>query len=96
MSSKEKIKLTFLRRFDDLLSSIVFLKEFLRFNGCFWLFTNIEKTSGAIFWCRFPVLLLHIIVLYLMVYQWIKFRCHIFFSSQNIKQNWLSSFYLDS
>ena len=32
---------------------------------------------------------------YLIIYQWTKFQCHIFFSSQDIKQNVLLSSYLD-
>ena len=35
-------------------------------------------------------------VLYLILYQWIKFQCHTFFPSQDIKQNVLLSSYLDS
>ena len=33
---------------------------------------------------------------YLILYQWAKFQCHIFFPSQDIKQNVLLNSYLDS
>ena len=33
---------------------------------------------------------------YLILYQWTKFQCHTFFSSQDIKQNVLLSSYLGS
>ena len=33
---------------------------------------------------------------YLILYQWTKFQCHIFFPSPDIKQNVLLSSYLDS
>ena len=33
---------------------------------------------------------------YSILYQWEKFQCHTFFSSQDIKQNLLLSPYLDS
>ena len=35
-------------------------------------------------------------VTYLILYLWIKFQCHIFFPSQDIKQNVLLSSYLDN
>ena len=33
---------------------------------------------------------------YLVLYQWTKFQCHVFFTSQDIKQNVLLSSYLDN
>ena len=76
--------------------NILFLKEFLACNGCFRLFTKIKKGSGTSFQCTFFCILFHKNVLYLILYQWIKFQCHTFLPSQNIKQNILLSSYLDS
>ena len=33
---------------------------------------------------------------YLILYLWTRFQCHTFFPSQDIKQNVLSSFYLEN
>ena len=33
---------------------------------------------------------------YLILYEWAKFQCHTSFPSQDIKQNVLLSFYIDS
>ena len=75
--------------------NILFLKEFLACNGCFGLFTKIKKGSGTSFWCTFSVWFFHKNVHYLMLYQWPKFQCHTFFSSQDIKQIVLLSSYLN-
>ena len=39
--------------------NILFLKEFLACNGCFGLFTKIEKGSGTRFWCTFSAWFSH-------------------------------------
>ena len=53
MGSKEKIKLTFLRLFDNPLSKYIlknlFFKEFLVSNGCFGVFTKNKKGSATSF-----------------------------------------------
>ena len=41
-------------------------------------------------------MIFHENVPYLILYQWTKFQCHIFFASQDIKQNVLLSSFLDS
>ena len=46
---KEKIKLTFLRVFDNPFSKILFLKVFVACNDYFGLFTKIKKESGTSF-----------------------------------------------
>ena len=48
-----------------------------------------KKGSVTSVWCIFSVS-------YLILYQWPKFQPDTFFSSQDIKQNVLLSFYLDS
>ena len=79
-----------------LFQNILFLKEFLAYNGYFGLFTKFKKGSGTSFWCTF----LHDFRirngLYLIVYHWTKFQCHTFFLSQDVKQNVSLSSYLDS
>ena len=52
------------------------------------------KECGTSFWCTFFVSFSHKTVPYLILYQWTKFQCHTFPSSQYIKQNALSSSYL--
>ena len=79
----------------NLMKTHLFLKEYLVFNGCFWLFSKIKKLSEASFWCTFSAWFFHKNVPYLILYQWTKFQCHTLFLSQDIKQNVLSS-YLDS
>ena len=79
-----------------LFQNILFLKDFLVCNGCFGLFSKVKKGSGASFWCTFSVWCFSENVLYLILYQWTKFQCHTLFLSQDIKQNVLLSFYLDS
>ena len=79
-----------------LFQNIRFVKEFLACNGCFELFTKIKKGSGISFWCTFSVWLFHTNAPYLILYQLTKFQCHIYFPSQDIKQNVLLSSYLDN
>ena len=78
------------------IQNILFSKEFLACSGCFRLFTKIKKEPGTSFCCIFAVWLFHKTVPYLILYQWTKFQCHIFFPSLDIQQNVLSSSYLDS
>ena len=80
----------------NLFQNILFHKEFLACNGCFGLFSKIKKWSGASFWCTFSAWFFHKNVPYLILYQWTKFQCHTLFLSQDVKQNVLSSSYLDS
>ena len=42
-----------------LFQSILFLKEFLEYNGYFGLFTKIKKEPGTSFWCTFSAWLSH-------------------------------------
>ena len=79
-----------------LFQNILFSKEFLACNGCFGLFSKIKKGSGTSFWCIFSAWFCHTNVLYLILYQLIKFQYHTFFPSQDIKHNVLLSSYLDS
>ena len=87
LRSKEKIKLPFLRHFDNLLSKYLTLKEFLAYNSCFGLFTRIIKGSGTSFCYVFSAWFFQKNVLYLILHLWKKFQCHKLFSSQDIKQN---------
>ena len=50
---QKKVKLTFLKLFDNALSKYAILKELIGCNGCFGLLTKIEKESGTSFWCTF-------------------------------------------
>ena len=77
-----------------LFQNILFLKEFLAWNGCFGLFTEIKKGSGTSVWCIFSVWFSNENVSHLILYQWTKFQCHNFSPSQDIKQNVLLSSYL--
>ena len=97
---KEKIKLNFLRLFDNPLLKYRILKriwyfEFLTCNDWFALFRKIKKGSGTSFWCTFSAWVLHKKVLYLILYQQTKFQCHALFLSQDIKENVLLIPYLD-
>ena len=76
--------------------NILFLKEFLACNGFFGLFTKVKKGSGNSLWYTFSAWFSNKNVPYLILYQWIKFQCHTFFPSQDIKPNVLLSSYLDS
>ena len=73
--------------------NILFLKEC---NGCFGLFTKTKKGSGTSFWCIFSAWFFPENLFYFIIYQWTKFQHHTFFSSQDIKQNVLLGYYLDS
>ena len=53
----------------------------------FGLFTKIIKRSGTSFCCTFSAWLSYKNVLYLILHLWTKFQFHIFFPSQDIKQN---------
>ena len=53
IQQKKKLKLTFLKLFDNTLSKYAILKELIGCNGCFELFTKIKKGSGTSFWCTF-------------------------------------------
>ena len=55
-----------------------------------------KKMSGASFWCTFYAWFSHESVPYSVLYQWTKFQYCNLFLSQDIKQNVLLSFYLDS
>ena len=63
---------------------------------CFGLFTKIKKGSGINCWFTFSAWVFHTNAPYLILYQLTKFQCHIFFPSQDIKQNVLLSSYLDN
>ena len=91
-----KIKLILFKLFDMVFfPNIWFVKEFSACNAYFGLFTKIKKESGISFWCTFFAWFFHTNALYLILYQLTKFQCHIFFPSQDIKQNLLLSSYLD-
>ena len=85
------IKKVWVRKKKKKLTSISFLKQFLAWNGCFWLFTKIKKGSRTGFWCIIYAWFFHKNVPYLILYQ-----CHIFFPSSDIKQSVLLSPYLDN
>ena len=88
--------MTFSRFLIILFQNILFSKEFLASNCCFGLFIKIKKGSGTCFLCTFSAWFWHKNVLYSILYQWTKFRCHTFFPSQDIKHIVLLSSYLDS
>ena len=71
---QRKIKVNFFKAY------ILCLKEFLAWNGCFGLFTKIEKGSGIGFWCIFSARFFHRNISYLIRYLWTKIQCHTFFS----------------
>ena len=75
---------------------VLFLKEFLAYNGCFVLFTKIKKKCWTSFSCTFSAWFFHKNVLYLILFQRTKFQCHNLFPSLNTKQDVLLSSYLDS
>ena len=80
-SKKKKLKLTFLKLFDNTLSKYAILKELIGCNGCFELFTKIKKGSGTSFWCTFSAWFFHKNVSYLILLQWTKFQCYTLFLS---------------
>ena len=89
---KEKIKLTFLRLFENPLLKYLIFKKI----SCMqWLFWVIYQKSGTSFWCTFSAWFFKENVLYLILFQRIKFECHTFFPFDDIKQNLLLSSYLD-
>ena len=63
------------------------LKEFLACNGCFQLFTKIEKGSWTSFWCTFSES-----VPCSVLFQLKKLQCHSFFPSQDVKQKCVMKF----
>ena len=65
-----------------LFQNSLFLKEFLACNCCFGLFSKIKKGSGANFWWTFYAWFFHENVPYLILFQWIKFQCHLISSSR--------------
>ena len=79
-----------------LFQNILLSKEFLACNGCFGLFNKIIKRFGTSFCCIFSAWFFCKNVLYLILPLWTKFQCCYFFRSQDIKQNVLSSSYLDN
>ena len=88
LGSKEKIKLNFLRLFGNPFSKYLIFK---RISQVQWLFWVIQQNEKGI-WGQ---LLVHIFcknVPYIILYQGLKFQCHIFFLFQDIKQNVLLSF----
>ena len=94
---EEKIKLTFLRVFDNLSKYLIyFQKNFLHTMAVLVylpkLKRGLELAFGAYFLHEFSIK----IVLYLILYQQTKFQCHNFFPSKDIKQYVLLSSYLDS
>ena len=93
---ERQIKLTFYKLFDHCLSNIWLVKEFLACNDYFGLFTKIRKRPGISFWCTFSAWFFYTNAAYLILYQLTEFQCHIFFLSQDIKQNVLLSSYLDN
>ena len=59
----------------------------------------LRKLKGGLelpFGCIFSACFFHTNTPYLVLYQLTKFQCHIFFLSQDIKQNELESSYLDN
>ena len=56
---EEKIKLMFLKVFDNPASKYLVLQEFIACNGCFELFTKIKKESGTSFWSTFSAWFFH-------------------------------------
>ena len=94
-----KIKLTFLKLFDNIIcdfQNMWFVKEFLVCNGCFGLFTKTKKGCEISFSFTFSACFFHSNAPYLTLYQLTKFQRHIFFTSQDIKQNLFLSSYLDN
>ena len=93
---KKKIKVNFLMLFDKPLSKDLIFKEFIACNGCF--------RSGTSFWCAFSTWVFHKNVPCLtlngqrakLYYQRVRFQCHTFFPSQDIKKNVSLSSYLNN
>ena len=85
------MKLTFLKLF-----YILFLKEFLACNGCFWFLPELKRGLGLAFGAHF----LHdfSIKMFLIYNTFIlpQFQCHNFLPSQDVKQNVLLRSYLDN
>ena len=75
---QKKMELTFLRLFDNPLWKYL-LKESPACNGFFGLFTKVKKRSGNSLWYTFSTWFSNKNVPYLILYQWTKFQCHIFF-----------------
>ena len=59
MGSKEKIKLTFLRLFDNPLSKYLIFKRISCMQWLFWVITKIKQGSGTSFWCTFSAWCFH-------------------------------------
>ena len=77
-----------------LYSNIWFVKELLACNRCFGSFTKIKDGFRTSFWRTFSVQFFpHKCFLFNTLSM---NKCHIFFPSQDIKQNVLLSFYLDN
>ena len=94
MQFERKIKLSFLKLFDNSLSKYLICKRIFACNGYFELFNKIKMGSGYNFWCTFSAWFFHTNAPDLILYQLTKFQRHIFL--QDIKQNVLLSSYLDN
>ena len=90
---KERIKVTFSKIFDNPLSKYLIVKRISCMQWLFWVVYQNKKGFGTNFWWTFSAWSFHENVPYLILYQWTKFQCPIFFSSQDIKQNVLLSSY---
>ena len=69
MRLERKIKLSFLKLFDNSLSKYLICKRILACNDCFGLFNKIKMGSGINFWCIFSAWFFHTNVPYLILYQ---------------------------
>ena len=58
--------------------------------------SELKRSLGLAFIAHFLLFFFKKINSYLILYQWIKFHCHTFFPSDDIKQNLLLSSYLDN
>ena len=93
---ERKIKLTFLRRFDNPLSEFLIFKIISYMQCALGYFPKFKRGLGRAFGAHFLYGFSIRIFSYLLLCQLIKFQCHTFFPSEDIKPNVLSSSYLDS
>ena len=92
---KEKVKLTFLRLFENNLPKFLISKRILCMHCVLSYLAKLKRGLGLTFGVSIVHDFFHKNVPYLILYQWRKFQCHTLFLSQDIKQNMLLSSYLD-
>ena len=96
LDSKEKMKLPFLRLFDNPFSKYLTFKIVSCLQRLFWVIYQNYKEVWVYLLLHIFCMIFYKNVLYLILYLWRRFQCQTFFPSEDVKQNVLLSSYLDN